>query len=320
MLLAYNPAYQDLVARFEATIRGWSLPPGGTIIDVGAGTGNFSLRWARSFPGSPVVHVDLDPGMNAEADRKARAAGIANLRVLTCSIEDASFAPGGAAAVSSVHALYTFPRPQATLARLYDWLAPGGRAFFCDPGRPLDMRDWTRYFAGHLMRTLGPARTAQVFWRGREIIRQNRAIRRAQIDGRYWTHSPAAFRAAVEAAGFEVEHADTCFRGYSDLVVARRPSGDRGATSGRGRGLKAAKQKDACRRRRLSTESVGRVEPKAKADVIPIGGMIGRAVRAMRAVIRRAVPTAARGSEDAGRTFGLFASIKAVVGVGAKPA
>lgn len=223
MLLAYNPAYQDLVARFEATIRGWTLPAGGSIIDVGAGTGNFSLGWARAFPDSRVLHIDLDPAMNAEAERKARAAGIANLHVRTCSIEDTDCAPGGADAVSAVHALYTFPRPQATLARLFDWLAPGGRAFFCDPGRPLDMRDWTRFFAGHLLQTLGPVRTAQVFWRGREIMRQNRAIRRAQIDGRYWTHSPAAFRAAVEAAGFEVEHAETCFRGYSDLIVARRP-------------------------------------------------------------------------------------------------
>lgn len=229
MIQAYNPAYQDLVARFEAEVRGWSLPSGRPIVDVGAGTGVFSLGWARAFPDHPVVHVEPDPGMNAVAARKARAAGLGNVSIVARGVDDADVAPGTAAAVSCVHALYTFPDPPAALARLHAWLAPGGRAFLCDAGRPVDVWEWSRFLAGHLVRTVGPVGAARVFWRGRETWRQNRRIRRAQLDGTYWTHSPEAFRAAVEAADFEVERVETCFRGYSDLVVARRPLGGAGA-------------------------------------------------------------------------------------------
>lgn len=222
-ILAHNPAYQELVHRFGAEVSAWPLPAGRPIIDVGAGTGSFSLAWARRFPDNPVTHLDLDAGMNAAAERKARAAGLGNLAVVTRSVHEVTIEPGSAAALSCVHALYTFPQPAAALRRMHDWLAPGGRAFLCDIGRTLDLGDWSRFLVGHLLRSIGPVRTAWLYWRGREFLRQNRAIRAAQRDGSYWTHTPEAFHAAVLAAGFEIERVDTCYRGYSDLVIACRP-------------------------------------------------------------------------------------------------
>ena len=223
LILEHNPAYQDILRRFEREVAGWDLPSGGLFADLGAGTGNFSLAAAKALPHTHVLHVDRDPGMNAVAERKRAELDLDNLEIRPSSIEELDLAPGQLAAVSCVHALYTLDEPWSALEDIGRWLAPGGRAFLCDLGRVLDIRDWFTYFFGGMRRRIGVTGAARVVWQGREVLRQNRAIRAAQLDGRYWTHDTESFLHAVEAAGMRVLHVSTCFRGYSDLVVAERP-------------------------------------------------------------------------------------------------
>ena len=44
LMAEHNPAYQSLVSDFQDVIQGWSMEPDSIILDVGAGTGNFSIR------------------------------------------------------------------------------------------------------------------------------------------------------------------------------------------------------------------------------------------------------------------------------------
>ena len=78
----------------------------------------------------------------------------------------------------SVHALYAFPDPAAVIRRMFRWLRPGGSVFACDPGRPLDMTEWARYLFQSSRAERGWLRTAWLFWRGRDVARQNRRIAR----------------------------------------------------------------------------------------------------------------------------------------------
>ncbi len=222
LILQHNPAYRDILRRFERALDWWSIETDGPIVDVGAGTGNFSLRWARRFPDRQVLHLDMDAGMNRRAEEKRAKQGIDNLEIRNESIEAACLPAGSVAALSCVHALYTFADPGDALDRMSDWLDDGGLMFLCDLGRELDLRDWSSYFARHLVRQLGVVGAARTFWRGREILRQNRVIRRLQQAGTYWTHTPEAFRRSIERAGFSIEHQSLCFRGYSDLIIARK--------------------------------------------------------------------------------------------------
>lgn len=218
-----NPEYQQILDRCQRHLSG--CDPAGTtrVLDIGAGTGNFSLLAARTLPLASVVHLEPDPGMNSRLSAKRAALGLENLSLREQPVQDAEFPVASMDLIVCVHALYTMPDPRAQLCRLTSWLRPGGHAFLCDLGRALDVNDWRRFLFRHLLREKGPLRAISLVLRGRQVARQNHNIARLQRAGKYWLHTPAEFRAAVEQSGLLIEEQDVMYRGCSDLVLARKP-------------------------------------------------------------------------------------------------
>lgn len=223
LIAAHNPAYHELMRRFHDLAATWTLAPGAKIVDLGAGSGNFSLALAALFPDCTVMHVDGNPEMNAIAAEKAAARGLGNVEIRTSDIDAFHLEPGSVAAVTAIHALYAFPDPRGVVRRLADWLEPGGHVLACDPGRVLDTGEWARYIFGATARRHGLLRAMRLYARAMAGLRQNRHIARRQAAGSYWLHSLAEFRAEFRAAGLEVTTAFVTYRGCSDLVVARKP-------------------------------------------------------------------------------------------------
>jgi ubiquinone/menaquinone biosynthesis C-methylase UbiE len=216
-----NPAYQDLIRRFEACAHGWQIPPGATLVDIGAGTGNFSLPLARLFPRCPVVHLDAEPDMNAAAERKARRLGLGNITFRTENIAQVDFPAGSVAAVVAVHCLYAFASPGQVLGRVRRWLRPQGYLYACDPGQSPDMLAWSSYIFRESCKRRGLIRTVGMFYRGRIVAQQNRRIAAAQRSGRYWRHSHEVFCRTLRDAGFSIAASEKVYRGCSDLAVCR---------------------------------------------------------------------------------------------------
>ena len=50
MLLSYNPFYQELRNDILTLTSNWQTDTGDLIVDVGAGTGNYSITLAKKFP------------------------------------------------------------------------------------------------------------------------------------------------------------------------------------------------------------------------------------------------------------------------------
>lgn len=218
-----NPAYQALVDDYRQFVGRLRLRSGDVLVDVGAGTGNFALAAADAWPQCHVLHVDADEAMNHLARAKRAARQLGNVEIRTAAIDAFDVPDASAALVTVVHALYAFPDPAAAIRKMYRWLRPGGALFACDPGRPIDVGEWSRYVFRHMCAQRGIARAAWQVWRAREVIRQNRRIGRAVDSGAYWRHDPATFRSAFEGAGFEVAELRSAYRGVSDLVIAQKP-------------------------------------------------------------------------------------------------
>jgi ubiquinone/menaquinone biosynthesis C-methylase UbiE len=223
LMAVNNPAYQDLLTQFRSMINQWILEPQSTLVELGAGTGNFSIELARAFPECMVVHLDADQRMNLLAESKATAQKLQNIHFVSNVIQEVQFPVESLSAVVMVHALYTFPNPREVISKIFKWLIPGGYLFACDVGSVANVSDWATYLFGEWYRRHGLWRTFQLFYKGRVVTQQNRLIARAQREGVYWTHTSAEFREAFESARFEIITDQKAYRKTSDLIVARKP-------------------------------------------------------------------------------------------------
>lgn len=222
LMAEINPAYQDLVNDYRRFVLQQWLHPEDLLLELGAGTGNFSLVAADEWPECRVLHVDASEAMNAEARRKRDRLGLTNIEIRTQDIADLDLPDESATVITAVHALYAFPDPRSVIRDMFRWLSPGGTVFACDPGRPLDMREWTRYLFRSSRAERGLWGSIRLFWRCREVAAQNRRIARSQQAGTYWRHDASSFAQAFTEAGFEVDHCRGAYRGASDLLVARK--------------------------------------------------------------------------------------------------
>jgi SAM-dependent methyltransferase len=119
-----------------------AVPPGGTVLDVGSGTGEVALRVARTIPSATVTGVDPDAELVALARRKAADAGVA----ATFEVGYAQHLPAADGSVDRVlsslmfHHLPADAKP-AMLAEVLRVLAPGGSLHLLDVDG--DRPEWT---------------------------------------------------------------------------------------------------------------------------------------------------------------------------------
>jgi ubiquinone/menaquinone biosynthesis C-methylase UbiE len=216
LLSRHNPEYKALMQEFEDFLAGTDTPK--IIYDVGGGTGNYTEIAARLCADSSICLVEPDPGMMQAA--KAKLSGHKNVTYQNVGLEGVEV-PDGADLVISVHSLYAMPDPEHRLADIRRMLRPGGMLYLVDLGRPMDVRDWRNFLFSRIRQEHGLFGALRIFWQGRQIAKQNKAIFKAQRDGTYWTHTAAEIASAVTAAGFEIINQRSVYRGYSDLLVCR---------------------------------------------------------------------------------------------------
>jgi len=111
-------------------------------VDLGAGTGYFSLPIARRVSAGRVLAVDLQPEMLAKVEAAARTGGIANVETILARETDPRIPPGSADLVLVVDAYHEFSRPVEVLQGVRAGLRPGGRLILVeyraeDPSVPI---------------------------------------------------------------------------------------------------------------------------------------------------------------------------------------
>lgn len=217
-----TPAYRDLVQYFKENIRQWKLADAATILEIGAGTGNFALEAAKIHPKAMIIHSEPEKGMQRHAMGKATQKGISNIQFISARADELSFPREALDGVIAVHVLYAIPDPIGFIKKMHGWLRPGALVFACDAGRIMDTSDWREYLRRELIREHGWLKAMTIMWKTRGIFGANKKISEMQRAGQYWTHSGEEFAEAFRGAGFLIEQQDTVYRGCSDLLIARK--------------------------------------------------------------------------------------------------
>lgn len=136
--------------------------------DVGAGSGNFTLRVARAVgPTGLVLAVDINPDLLAFLDRRAKETGLANVKSRRVEKDDSELPPAGIDTILMVDTFHYVKERAAYARKLRAGLAPGGRIVVIDylpwagcPGAPRPERRLSRESVDEAMAAVGlaPAR------------------------------------------------------------------------------------------------------------------------------------------------------------------
>jgi len=113
--------------------------PGQRVLDLGCGTGTLTILMKQAVPQATVVGLDGDPETLAIAREKAERAGLA-IELEHVLAWDAPFEASSFDRVLSSLVFHhlTTENKRRTLAKIREWLRPGGELHVADWGRPHD--------------------------------------------------------------------------------------------------------------------------------------------------------------------------------------
>jgi predicted methyltransferase len=112
----------------DLAVRLMRIPRGGTVADIGAGSGYFTIRLARAVGEKGRVYAnDLQQGMLDILQKNVARARLANVTPVLGTATDPNLPPGSIDLALMVDVYHEFSQPQAMLRRLREALKPGGR-------------------------------------------------------------------------------------------------------------------------------------------------------------------------------------------------
>lgn len=198
----FGPIGQDQVRRKVAkALGGWPEAPFGDALEIGAGTGYFSLNLLQLGAVERLVATDISPAMLAELKGTAERLGL-EVETRATDAERLPFEDASFDFVFGHAVLHHLPDLRGALAELRRVLRPGGTLAFC--GEP------SRY--GDLGAAV-PKRGAQLIapiWRAALGASRRRADPSERRDGGelerevdVHAFSPARLRELLRGAGFE---------------------------------------------------------------------------------------------------------------------
>lgn len=128
----------------DGALDAMSIRPGMQIADLGAGVGYMTLRMAKRVgPSGKIYGVDLQPGMLAELQKNAKAAGLTNIEPILGEPADPKLPAGKIDMVLMTDVYHEISQPQAMLRKLREALKPDGRLVLLeyraeDPAIPIN--------------------------------------------------------------------------------------------------------------------------------------------------------------------------------------
>jgi arsenite methyltransferase len=112
----------------DEVVRALDLKPGQTVVDIGAGTGYFTRRFARAVrPSGEALGLDVEPGMVAYMKADAARLKLSNYHARVVRADTPQLGPHSVDVVFFCDVLHHIDNRDAYLQILKPALKPGGR-------------------------------------------------------------------------------------------------------------------------------------------------------------------------------------------------
>ena len=115
----------------DKVIAALQIQPGQSVADIGAGTGYFSVRLARSAAAPKVYAADIEPAMVTYLRERAAKEGLKNITAVQASAESANL-PEPVDVILIVDTYHHIGNREAYFRKLSKALKPGGRVAIID--------------------------------------------------------------------------------------------------------------------------------------------------------------------------------------------
>ena len=127
----FDDPKRDAWQKPQEVIEALALKPNAVAADIGAGTGYFSMRFARALPRGKVYAVDLEPDMVKHLAARAKREHLANVVAVQAAMDDARL-PEKVDLARFVDTYHHIDDRRRYFARLKESLKPGGRVAIID--------------------------------------------------------------------------------------------------------------------------------------------------------------------------------------------
>jgi len=108
------------------------VQPDSVIVDLGAGTGYFSVPMAQLAPAGRVLAVDLQPEMLEIIRTRSANEEIDNIEPILATEQDPNLPAGTVDLVLIVDAYHEFYYPKEVMTNVFTGLKPGGRVYLVE--------------------------------------------------------------------------------------------------------------------------------------------------------------------------------------------
>jgi len=127
-----HPLRRKFQPPYETAVR-HSLEPGMTVLEVGPGSGTYTLGAAqRVGEQGRLVTVDIEPKMIERVTRRAEAEGIENIEARVANVYDLPFEDGTFDVVYMIAVIGEIPEPLRAMREFHRVLSPSGTLVFSE--------------------------------------------------------------------------------------------------------------------------------------------------------------------------------------------
>ncbi|MEM7290589.1 MAG: class I SAM-dependent methyltransferase [Pseudomonadota bacterium] len=192
-----------------------------SVCDVGAGTGNCTLEFAKSFPKAKVVHLEPSSNMNDIARQKFKNAGINGISIAEMSFQEHDWATNRYDLIICINSLFAIQPQSLTLSIIRQSLTENGLFFIVDFGRKQNAVEWAKYFISNALKREYWAPSFRALKNVNKIVKQASKGTKSQETGLYPLHTTEQFGETLKEVGFEIAELQPCYRGYADMAICR---------------------------------------------------------------------------------------------------